>query len=477
MSAKSSRRQVLRACCSPVPASATLSSAAERPVVEEPAMLTPLAQTILDWTLAHLYPQGVSKPVAKRLALLVTGLVAGENATVSEVTTTLHGLGITPAKRPSIARRVARLLDDPRLDPTTLLPVLAQALAPEWLRGAVAAHAANERAGAAHHRRFRPIELVLDATTKDDQVHLLVIGVGYQGLVLPLAVRVWQQNAPLAPGDYWCHLHGLLLDAQAALPPELRDHVVLLADRFFGIPRMVDLLSALDWDWVLRIQDQTQVRLPDGTVQPVRALVRRPGDVWCPGTAPTVAPTGPEPLAVFKGAGWRQCQVAAAWLVGEAEPWLLITSLPATLDRFRDYARRWAIERLFLSWKAHGWDLEASGLTAPAKVGRLLTGLVVATYWRIAVAIPATTAYLAELTVRAAGRPVLPRQLALPFFPAPPPPDTRPWGAKFSLFTWGYLIIRDTDCRTTTPARCWVLPDWDAPTWSQHCQQVYDGAA
>jgi hypothetical protein len=49
-------------------------------------------------------------------------------------------------------------------------------------------------------------------------------------------------------------------------------------------------------------------------------------------------------LAVFKKAGWRHAQVVAVWAVGQAEPWLLVTSLRATATRWRDYAQRWAIE-------------------------------------------------------------------------------------------------------------------------------------
>jgi hypothetical protein len=194
------------------------------------------------------------------------------------------------------------------------------------------------------------------------------------------------------------------------------------------------------------------------------------------------------PLAVFKNAGWRFCRVVAVWAVGQPSPWLLLTNLPAEAARVRDYAQRWAIERLFLTWKAHGWDLEASGVRDPARLGRLLTGLVLATWWRLALALPACLDHLTDLADRAAcrgGRAARPVQLPLPWpvdavtpslpLPSRSPADRspRPWAAKFSLLTWGAKVARRTALRSQTPALCWTFPWWEAPLWSAECHRVY----
>lgn len=208
-----------------------------------------------------------------------------------------------------------------------------------------------------------------------------------------------------------------------------------------------------------------------------------PGSAWLGGFAATDESAEPTaPVAVFKTAGWRRCRVVAVWAVGQSEPWRLLTDLPATADRLRDYAQRWAIERLFLTGKSHGWDLEASGLRAPARVGRLVSGLVLATWWRIALALPVCFALLADLAARAGLRPIRPVQLPLPGPVTDPastraapltPATSRPWPAKFSIASWGAKIARETPWRTTTPARCWSFPDWVAPLWSTQCRQVY----
>jgi hypothetical protein len=450
----------------------------------EPQRAVPLYATVLGWVEGRLSGRGYARPLCKRLAVLLVGLLAGERATLGAVAGAVRGLAVSGAKEESIARRLLRVLEDARLDPERLLPDLFAGLLPELLKGQLAAHAANAGAGAAHHARFRPLRLVVDETSVDERAHVLVVGLAYQGLVLPLAARVWRQNAPLAEGEYWAALGQLLWQAHGLLPPELRGHAVLLADRAYGVPRMLDLLGGLGWAFVLRAAGGARVRLPDGAEVPLRALAPRPGALWLGGTDPRAADAGPsaadEAAQVFKGAGWRRCRVVAAWAVGEAEPWLLLTDLPAAAARLRDYAARWAIERTFLAWKGHGWDLEACGLRDPARLGRLLSGLAAATLWRLACALPLAAAHLDDLAARAARRPAGPpraTQLPLPWGrpdPADPPPAAaRPWAAKFSLLSWGAKAARAADLRTTTPALRWELPPWDAPTWSGQCRLAY----
>jgi hypothetical protein len=430
---------------------------------------------------------------------LVTGLVAGEDGTLSGVVSTVHGLGVTPAEEESVARRVLRIVDDGRLDPETALPALLADLVPRLLQDAVRAHAANAGSAPRQHRRFVGVRVVVDETSKADEVHVLVAGLADRGIVLPLAVRTWPQSVAMEDGAYWTALGGLLWSVHRLPPPELRDHVLLVADRAYGIARMVELALSLDWAWLLRVQWQTRVLRRDGRVCAIGDLVPRPGTIWLghddsPAARDTrVArddrddPDAEEGTAVFRVTGWRASQVVAVWPVGEAEPWLLVTSLPGTRARLREYAQRWAIERLFLGWKSHGWDLDAGGLTDPVRLARPLTALAVATLWRLAAALPVALQHLADPAGRAAGRPraaapsAAVRQLLLPLWPAPapdppaPPGAARPWVAKFSLFTLGTRIVRHTPCRLATPALCWTFPDWDAPSWSEQAHQVYPG--
>jgi hypothetical protein len=136
-----------------------------------------------------------------------------------------------------------------------------------------------------------------------------------------------------------------------------------------------------------------------------------------------------EAIGVFQAAGWRGSQVVAMWAKGQAEPWLLLTSLPAKQEGLAEYARRGAIERLFLSWKSHGWEIERSGIGEPQRLGRLLTAIALATLWRLAMALPSAFSHLADLEGQVTGVRVSCLCLG---FTAPPL-----WAAKFSLLTWG----------------------------------------
>lgn len=277
-----------------------------------------------------------------------------------------------------------RIATDTRLDPTPLLSALLRPLLPQLLASQMAAHAANATSGGFHHDRFVGVRIILDESSQAEHVHWLVAGLPVGGVVVPLAVRCWQQNAPLPHGEYWVQVTSLVSEVQAMLPPPLREHVLLTADRAYGVPRMLDIASALGWAWLLRVQGQTLVRTADGATRPIRTLSPRPGTHWFGGfgAADAGGSSQPETPGIFKGAGWRRSQVVALWAEGQAEPWLLVSSLPATAARLAEYAGRWAIERLFLSWTSHGWDIEASGVHQPQRLGRLLSGLTIGTLWR-----------------------------------------------------------------------------------------------
>jgi hypothetical protein len=432
-----------------------------------PSSDLPFYEEVLDWVSTKLRPAGLPRPLCKRLAVIISGLVACNKATIGDITTAVEALAISPAKAESIARRLQRAIQDARLDPS-LLPLIFRPLLPALLRAHLLAHAANNGTVPHHHERFVGVAIVLDESSQQDKVHLLVAGVPIGAVVLPLAVRTWPQNVPMPEGQYWTEVMGLLQQIQDMLPPELRDHVLLTADRAYGVPRMLDILTALGWNWLLRVQGQTLIRLRNGSCCPLRTLVPKPGTRWTSGFSSKEATeqTESETIGVFKAAGWRGSQVVAVWAEGQDQPWLLLTSLPATLARLAEYAQRWAIERLYLGWKSHGWDIEASGIHDAQRLGRLLTGIAIATLWRLAIALPAALKHLADLATRADRRP---RQLRLPGFSAPP----RPWPAKYSLLTWGAKVAQTVSLSARTPALCWRLPLWERESWQDICRHVY----
>lgn len=448
----------------------------------------PTYASVYAWLRRYLPGTVYPKPVCKRLAVLVSGLLVKRECTLGALAAAVDGLAVSDATAESIERRLRRVLQDDRLDPTQVLPALFGALLPTLLAELLARHAASARHAGRRHAGRLLVRVVVDDTSHTDQVHVLIAGLAYRGLVVPLLVRTWAQNEPLPAGQYRTELHGLLADVQALLPPALREHVLLIADRAFGVPWMLDLLTVLGWHWLLRVQGQARVRLRDGSTRALRSLVPGPGATWFGrfdrrGADPADPDDPDDPATitgVFKTAGWRASQVVAAWAPGADEPWLLLTSLSPTPACLLEYTRRWGIERLVLSWKSHGWDLEASRVLDPARLGRLLTGLVLATLWRLAAGVLDATVRLADLRRRATGRagpPCAVRQLPLPLDPDRPLPSpaSRPHAAKRSLFTRGTDLWEAIAGKRETPPLLWQFPDWDAPTWATQARQAYLG--
>ena len=112
-----------------------------------------------------------------RLALLVTGILAARSAVLAQVAAALDALRLTRATVvDSITRRLRRALDDPHLTAQTCyIPALQHVL--DWeqvLRGA------------------RHLTLIVDESSKADQIHLFRVSLPYWGGALPLAWAVWQ---------------------------------------------------------------------------------------------------------------------------------------------------------------------------------------------------------------------------------------------------------------------------------------------
>lgn len=98
-------------------------------------------------------------------------------------------------------------------------------------------------------------------------LHLLRISLAYRGGSLPLVWEVWAQNAPLPEGHYWQTMDDLLARVAALLPPGIE--VVVLADRAYDVPPMLDRLAARSWHWVIRYKAHSTTRFCRPSGRPV----------------------------------------------------------------------------------------------------------------------------------------------------------------------------------------------------------------
>jgi len=139
------------------------------------------------------------------------------------------------------------------------------------------------------------------------------------------------------------------------------------------------------WHYLLRLECSTQVHVPGRPSSPLAALVPQRGTQTCLSGVPVTAQA-------------FCTNVVAVWPQESAEPWLLMTTLPPTRERCREYRHRTAEEALFRDLKGLGWHWDESRVRQPERVERLLLVLALATLWMLA---------LGQRVVRRGLRPLL----------------------------------------------------------------------
>jgi len=242
----------------------------------------------------------------------------------------------THAQPASSQRRCERLLANGRLQPPVAQRQLAGGLLAPW--------------------GGQTILLLLDETPKANDLRVLNVRVAYGHRALPLAAVCYRPDALPQPMPQL--VGGLLRQVLGCLPEGAT--VVLLADRGLCWPLVVDFCHEHGWHYVLRLQGQTKVLLPDGSERSASELAPRPGTRWL-GEA-----------EVFKKAGWRGANVVATWERGVAEPWLLLCDQRASLRHCRAYAKRTWVEESHRDDKAGSFHWDDSQVHDPAHALRLL---------------------------------------------------------------------------------------------------------
>lgn len=391
---------------------------------------------VVEAKLQAVLTEGVRSTTVRRLALLITGLVAAKSSVVSQMAAGLWETGVSVAQVPSIARRLRRSLDDAKVSATTCYePAVRTRI--DW-------------AGLA--RRGKPAILALDESSQDERVHLLRVSLTYWGTAIPLAWEVWPQNTPLAEGEYWRRIDAVLERAAALVPTGLA--VIVTADRAFDIPPFVSRVAARGWHWVIRLKAEGANRFLDwqGRDQGLKELVHRhvaaPGQRW--------KARG----RIFNGAGWCPASVVAVWAPGAKERLVVITDLPPTWEGLRHYDRRFWIEAGFRTDQTQGWQWEACQVTDLEHHARLLVAMAWATLLVLGLGLADARLALATVTT----------QRASPSTTHRSPP--KPQHARASLFTLGLRLARRWLARTAIPRFRWRRSQLSAPAWTTRWYQA-----
>jgi hypothetical protein len=167
-------------------------------------------------------------------------------------------------------------------------------------------------------------------------------------------------------------LEPMLQRAADFLNPRVRQ-VTLLADRGFRDCDWAELCEKLDWNYVIRLANNTCIRLAPGEWQRLDRLQIAPTD--CQAF---------QNVLVARSVQWPAHVTVTRTRVnakGESEIVAVMSNRPAGRTRLREYAQRMDIDESFRDDKSGGFDLEHTRLQHPERVERLLLALALATLW------------------------------------------------------------------------------------------------
>jgi len=276
------------------------------------------------------------------LALFSYGVICAKSCCLILVGQSLTGC----AEASSMERRLQRWLANERLQMPKLIQAWVKWVAELWGKA--------------------PLLILVDETKLSNHVSIMMVGVAYHACAIPLIWRAYDPYDYPEEGQVGV-LMGLLDQLRQLLPTAT---MLLLADRGLGTsPEWQQRLSESNWDYLLRVQRSTLVRLPGHKPQPLRRLVGY-GQRW----------TGH--VDVFKKAGWQRKWVYLMWEVGYAESWCLFSTQPDLSPTL--YALRFHHEASFRDLKSDGFHWERSRVWKPAHTERLLLVLACASLWTLA---------------------------------------------------------------------------------------------
>jgi hypothetical protein len=216
----------------------------------------------------------------------------------------------------------------------------------------------------------RQLPVAVDATTLGQRFTVLAVSVLYRGCAVPVAWKVLKATEKHAWEPEW---KTLLSHFRQVVPADW--NVIVLADRGLYAKWLFEVIVALGWHPLLRVNGQGKFR-PQGWYHwiTLAELVPQVGQRW-----------QGRGTAFKKAAGRLDCTLLAAWGEGHAEPWLVVTDLPPEAAEVCWYGLRAWIEQGFKRIKRGGWQWQYTRMEDPARAERLWLAVAIATWWLLTV--------------------------------------------------------------------------------------------
>ena len=278
---------------------------------------------------------------AKALAAFSLGLGLAQRCALSAVAGKLYSLGNVE----TVECRLRRFIGNSNLELAGCCQMLSR-----WALGSLKAKG--------------PLVLLVDETSLQEHLKVMVVALAYRGEAIPLAWRCYRQDEwPAGQVELITDLFRWVGEGV----PEGKT-VLVEADRGIGnSPQLLEAMEAMGWHYLVRVTKGVHLILEEGGETEYGSLVTRAGETW-----------GGE-VHAFKKAGWRRCWALAKWGRGHKEPWLLLTNYPKASAEW--YGIRMWEELAFKDLKSNGWQWQRSRVREPERAERLWLVMAVAYLW------------------------------------------------------------------------------------------------
>lgn len=200
--------------------------------------------------------------------------------------------------------------------------------------------------------------LTLDQTNHGADFNLVLVGWASDGISLPLGFVVYATDAAWADDA-----RELLRRIETVIPAGRT--ITLLADRVHAGDPFLSCVDDLDWGYVIRLPDDTNIADAEGEWVEVRHLRKRAGKLRVFRN-----------VRIWKGSSRRAtvCLYRHRAADGTTATWYLVTNLAGDHTRFVEYACRWWQECTHKLLKSALFDWEQGRVRVPSRVAILLMG-------------------------------------------------------------------------------------------------------